>query len=93
MLLHFAVEGACRLMQQRDFTIPSSSRELLKEWMLHADTVRAWAAARLEVTDDQNVIAVVTTPTELGGSGRVRYARRSNPAGHAPAQISVRRLT
>lgn len=60
MLLHFAVEGACRLIKQRDFTIPSSSRELLKEWMLHADTVRAWAAARLEVTEDQHVIAVAT---------------------------------
>jgi phage/plasmid-associated DNA primase len=60
LLLHFAVDGARRLMQQRDFTIPASSRKLLNEWMLQADPVRAWAADRLDVTDDQNIIAVAT---------------------------------
>jgi phage/plasmid-associated DNA primase len=60
MLLHFAVEGACRLMQKRDFTIPSSSHRLLNDWMLHVDPVRAWTAARLDVTTDQHVIAVAT---------------------------------
>jgi phage/plasmid-associated DNA primase len=58
VLLHFAVEGARRLTQRRDFTVPSSSRKLLNEWMLHADPVRAWVAARLEITDDPHVIAV-----------------------------------
>jgi phage/plasmid-associated DNA primase len=60
MLLHFAVEGACRLMQKRDFTIPSSSHRLLNDWMVHVDPVRAWTAARLDVTTDQHVIAVAT---------------------------------
>src|SRR5207244_576081 len=58
VLLHFAVEGARRLVQQRDFTIPSSSRKLLNEWMLQPDPVRAWASARLDVTNDQHIIAV-----------------------------------
>jgi phage/plasmid-associated DNA primase len=60
ILLHFAVEGACRLLQQRDFTIPPSSRELLNEWMLDADPVHAWARARLEVIEGERVVAVAT---------------------------------
>jgi P4 family phage/plasmid primase-like protien len=60
ILLHFAVEGACRLLRQRDFTIPPSSRELLNEWMLDADPVRAWTRARVEITEDSQVVAVST---------------------------------
>ena len=60
LFLHFAVEGACRLVRQRDFTVPASSRELLTRWVLSADPVRAWAAARLEVTADENTISVAT---------------------------------
>jgi phage/plasmid-associated DNA primase len=58
LFLDFAVEGACRLVRNRDFTIPVSSRELLQRWVLSADPVRAWAAARLEVTGDENTIPV-----------------------------------
>ena len=57
LLLHFAVEGACRLLRERDFTIPASSAELLQRWMLTADSVRAWAA-RLEITNYEHVMAV-----------------------------------
>jgi P4 family phage/plasmid primase-like protien len=58
LLLHFAVEGACRLIQNRDFTVPRSSRELLNRWLLGVDPVRGWAADRLEVTNDSPGIAV-----------------------------------
>jgi phage/plasmid-associated DNA primase len=58
LLLDFAVKGACRLLQQRDFTIPPSSRELLNEWMLSADPVRAWVAARLEVSKYKSITSV-----------------------------------
>ena len=58
LFLHFAVEGACRLVQNRDFTVPASSRELLERWVLSADPVRAWAAERLEVTVDENRVSV-----------------------------------
>jgi P4 family phage/plasmid primase-like protien len=58
LLLHFAVEGACRLLHQRDFTIPASSAELLQRWMLTADSVRAWATARLEITSYEHIVAV-----------------------------------
>jgi phage/plasmid-associated DNA primase len=60
LFLHFAVEGACRLVRKRDFTVPASSRELLTRWVLSADPVRAWAAVRLEVTADENTISVAT---------------------------------
>ena len=58
LFLHFAVEGACRLVHNRDFTVPASSRELLSRWVLSADPVRAWAATRLEVTAEENTISV-----------------------------------
>ena len=58
-LLDFAVEGARRLVRQRDFTIPSSSRELLNRWMLTADPVRAWAAVEepLPVREERQAVA------------------------------------
>ena len=58
ILLHFAVEGARRLLQQQDFTIPASSAELLQRWVLTADSVRAWAAAQLEITTYEHVVPV-----------------------------------
>jgi P4 family phage/plasmid primase-like protien len=58
LLLHFAVEGARRLLRQQDFTTPASSAELLQRWMLTADSVRAWAAARLEITTYEHVVSV-----------------------------------
>jgi len=58
LLLHFAVEGARRLLRQQDFTIPVSSAELLQRWMLTADTVRAWATTRLEIISYEQVVPV-----------------------------------
>jgi len=60
LFLHFAVEGACRLVRNRDFTVPASSRDLLNRWVTAADPVRAWAAARLVVTAEESVMAVST---------------------------------
>jgi len=60
LLLHFAVEGARRLLRQQDFTIPASSAELLQRWMLTADSIRAWAAARLEITTYEHIVPVST---------------------------------
>ncbi len=60
LLLHFAVEGACRLIKNGDFTVPSSSKILLNNWLVNADPVRGWAAERLEVTAFDHEIAVST---------------------------------
>jgi phage/plasmid-associated DNA primase len=58
LFLHFAVEGACRVISRGDFTIPASSRELLQGWVRDADPVRGWAAECLEVTTGENIIWV-----------------------------------
>ena len=60
LLLEMAVEGASRLIRNRDFTVPESSAELLTRWTLSADPVRAWAAERLEVTAGESRIAAAT---------------------------------
>ena len=41
LLLDWAVQGAARLIRNRRFTEPESSREALREWIL-ADPVAAW---------------------------------------------------
>lgn len=42
LLLAWAVEGASRLIRQRNFTIPQSSKEALNDWLFSADSVQAW---------------------------------------------------
>ncbi len=58
LLLHFAVEGACRLIRQKGFTIPPSCQTLLDRWLVSADPVRAWAASRLEITAYEHIMPV-----------------------------------
>lgn len=41
-LLVWAVEGASRLIRQRGFTLPPSSKAALTDWILGADPVLAW---------------------------------------------------
>jgi phage/plasmid-associated DNA primase len=50
-LLIWAVAGASRLIAQRDFTTPPSSKAVLREWLLGADPVLAWLQACVEVVD------------------------------------------
>lgn len=42
LLLAFAVDGASRVIRQRNFTIPPSSEVALAEWIYGADPVLAW---------------------------------------------------
>lgn len=42
LLLEWAVNGAQRLLKQRYFTEPQSSKEALKDWLYGADPVLAW---------------------------------------------------
>ena len=48
MLLTWAVAGASRLIHQRGFTIPPSSKTALRDWLLGADPVLAWIQACVE---------------------------------------------
>ena len=49
LLLTWAVQGASRLIRQRNFTIPSSSKIALTDWILGADPVLAWLDECVEV--------------------------------------------
>lgn len=42
LLLDFAVEGACRVVRQRYFSEPASSKDALCDWIFNADSVLAW---------------------------------------------------
>ena len=47
LLLAFAVAGAERLIRQRGFTIPSSSKTALQQWLYRDNPVLAWVKARV----------------------------------------------
>jgi P4 family phage/plasmid primase-like protien len=51
LLLTWAIEGASRLIRQRDFTLPPSSTDALKNWLSTADPVIAWAEAEVTAAD------------------------------------------
>jgi P4 family phage/plasmid primase-like protien len=51
LLLAWAVDGASRLIRQRDFTIPPSSKEALHDWLHSADPVIAWAQECVTAVD------------------------------------------
>jgi len=48
LLLAFAVAGAERLIQQRDFAIPRSSEQALQQWVYQDNPVLAWIEARVD---------------------------------------------
>jgi putative DNA primase/helicase len=51
VLLAWVVAGASRLIRQRDFTIPPSSKVALYDWLFTSDAVLAWTEARVEKRD------------------------------------------
>jgi P4 family phage/plasmid primase-like protien len=55
LLLAWAVEGASRLIRQRGFTVPPSSEEALRHWLLGADPVLAWIKAGGVTVVDPNM--------------------------------------
>jgi phage/plasmid-associated DNA primase len=48
LLLAFAVAGAARLIRQREFTIPQSSKGALQQWVYMDNPVLAWITARVD---------------------------------------------
>lgn len=48
LMLAFAVAGASRLIRQRGFTVPKSSREALQSWVYQDNLVLAWVDARVD---------------------------------------------
>jgi hypothetical protein len=51
LLLAWAVAGAARLIRQRGFKLPESSKFALRDWLFGADPVLAWTEARVRGRD------------------------------------------
>ena len=52
LLLGFAVGGAQRLVRNRAYTIPSSSKDALHGWLL-LDPIHEWSDVRVTATNDE----------------------------------------
>ncbi len=59
--MSWAVDGASRLIRQRNFTIPPSSRVALTDWILGADPVLAWLDECVEIKPAFDGHFVITT--------------------------------
>jgi phage/plasmid-associated DNA primase len=55
LLLAWAVAGAARLIKNRCFTTPESSKKALKDWVYGADPVLAWARVRVDPPKGEGV--------------------------------------
>jgi P4 family phage/plasmid primase-like protien len=60
-LLAWAVEGASRLIRQRNFAVPESCREALREWVLGDDPIAAWIEACVQVCPIVNGSPAIAT--------------------------------
>jgi P4 family phage/plasmid primase-like protien len=49
LLLAWAVAGAARLIRNKGFTLPPSSRVTMNDWLFGADPVLAWLSEQVEV--------------------------------------------
>lgn len=56
LLLGFAVAGASRLLRQKAFTEPSSSKEELHQWFTSGDVVAAFVQAKVRERDPQTYL-------------------------------------
>jgi P4 family phage/plasmid primase-like protien len=54
-LLAWAVAGASRLVRQKSFTIPPSSKSAMNDWLFGADPVLAWTAEQVDVSLDLSI--------------------------------------
>ena len=63
LLLAWAVDGAARLIRQRNFTLPSSCAQALADWIFSADPVLAWLGECTEVQPIVHGYPTLTTRT------------------------------
>jgi P4 family phage/plasmid primase-like protien len=61
LLLDWAVKGASRLIKQRRFTEPDSSKVALRDWLLGADPVQAWLEEAVTVVPGKEAPKVKTS--------------------------------
>jgi P4 family phage/plasmid primase-like protien len=61
LLLAWAVEGASRLVRERNFTIPASCKQALADWIFGADPVLAWLGECVDLQPIVNGLPAVMT--------------------------------
>lgn len=82
LLLAWAVEGASRLIRNKVFSLPASSRRAMNDWLYGADPVLAWLA---EEVDPQPILGSATNPASprampMNASADGRWPRASRTA-------------
>lgn len=82
LLLAWAVEGASRLIRQRNFAIPESCREALIEWVLGEDPVLAWIDACVKVVPIANGGPMLATR-----DAHLRFQNWAQAEGFKPEKI------
>jgi P4 family phage/plasmid primase-like protien len=61
LLLGWAVQGASRVLRNGVFTIPSSCRQALREWIFAADPILAWVDECVQVDSGSAVQSAIKT--------------------------------
>ena len=91
LLLAWAVDGAARLIRQRDFSIPASSKAALIDWIYGADPVLAWLDERVEVRPaiGDHPTCAPATPTTSSSPGRWRRASNETRCRRSTASSSA----
>ncbi|EKE44937.1 putative ATPase [Oceaniovalibus guishaninsula JLT2003] len=82
LLLAWAVEGASRLIRQRNYAIPQSCHEELLEWVLSEDPVAAWVDACVKV-----VPIVNGGPTIATRDAHLRFQNWALAEGYKPEKL------
>ena len=82
LLLAWAVEGASRLIRQRNFAIPESCHEALIEWVLGKDPVLAWIDACVKVVPIVNGGPMLATR-----DAHLRFQNWAQAEGFKPEKI------
>lgn len=71
LVLAWAIGGAIRVIHQRNYSIPASSKNALREWIFSADLVQAWAHENVIAADPLSDPAI---PSKICHSSFVEWA-------------------
>ena len=82
LLLAWAVEGAARLIRRRNFAIPQSCHDALREWVLSEDPVAAWIDACVKVVPIVNGGPLITT-----SDAHIRFRDWALAEGYKPEKL------
>lgn len=80
LLLRWAVNGAKRLLEQRFFTEPSSSKEALRDWLYGADPILAWLDQSAGLDPSAKTLAGIAYTAFKGWAVAEGYRESTLPA-------------